>query len=67
VFFLKNQQVAVIVACAFFLAAFLILLQQEISFGVWFQITDVHHETFALASAALGAGVLIGSAIERKK
>jgi len=46
--------------------AFLILLQQEISFGVWFQIKDVHHETFALASAALGAGVLIGSAIERK-
>jgi hypothetical protein len=64
---LSNQRVAYLVACVFFLAAFLILLQQEVTFGVWFQIGDLHHETFSLASAALGIGVLIGSVISSKK
>jgi hypothetical protein len=59
----NNRWVAVLVAAVFFALAFLILLQQKVTFGIWFQISDLHHETFALASIALGLGVLIGSAI----
>ena len=66
----SNRWVAILVAAVFFVLAFLILFQQEETFGVWFQIGDIHHETFALASITLGLGVLIGSAIaesDRKK
>ena len=58
-----NRWVAILVAVVFFVLAFLILFQQKETFGVWFQIEDIHHETFALASITLGLGVLIGSAI----
>jgi hypothetical protein len=44
----------------FFVIAFLILFQQKVTFGVWFQISDLHHETFAIASFALGLGIIIG-------
>lgn len=50
-------------ASLFFLVAFLILFEQYVSFGVWFQVEDLHHETFALMLLALGVGVLIGSSI----
>ena len=60
---MSNRWVAVLVAVVFFVLAFLILFQQKVTFGVWFQISDLHHETFALASVALGLGVLIGAAI----
>ena len=60
---MSNRWVAVLVAVIFFVLAFLILFQQKVTFGVWFQISDLHHETFALASVALGIGVLIGSII----
>jgi hypothetical protein len=63
VFFVSNRWVAVLIAAVFFVVAFLVLLQQKITFGLWFQIGDLHHETFAIAAAALGLGVLIGSAI----
>jgi len=59
----NNKLVAVVVASVFFILAFLILFQQKVTFGVWFQISDLHHEAFALASVALGIGVLIGSII----
>jgi hypothetical protein len=59
----SNRWVAVLVAVVFFVLAFLILFQQKATFGTWFQISDLHHETFALASVALGIGVLIGSII----
>jgi len=61
--FVGNRWVAVLVAAVFFAVAFLILFQQEVTFGRWFQIDDLHHETFALAAAALGVGVLIGASI----
>jgi hypothetical protein len=60
---MNNRWIAVLVAVVFFVLAFLILFQQKVTFGVWFQISDLHHETFALASVALGLGVLIGSII----
>ena len=52
-----------LVAVVFFVLTFLILYQQEVTFGVWFEISDLHHETFALASVALGIGVLVGAVI----
>ena len=60
---MNNRWVAVLVAAVFFVLAFLILFQQKVTFGVWFQISDVHHETFALASVALGLGIIIGGII----
>jgi hypothetical protein len=62
-FLVDNRWVAVLVAAVFFVLAFLILFQQEVTFGVWFQLRDLHHETFALAFAALGLGILIGTII----
>jgi hypothetical protein len=60
---LFKRWVAVFVAIVFFVLAFLILYQQKVTFGLWFQINDLHHETFALASAAFALGVLVGSAV----
>jgi hypothetical protein len=62
-FLVDNRWVAFLVAAVFFVLAFLILFQQEVTFGVWFQLRDLHHETFALAFAALGLGILIGAII----
>jgi hypothetical protein len=59
----NNRWVVVLVAVVFFVLAFLILLQQKVTFGVWFQISDLHHETFAIASVALGIGVLVGASV----
>jgi hypothetical protein len=58
--FVSNKWVPTLVAASFFTVAFVILLHQKLTFGLWFQIGDLHHETFAIASAALGLGVLIG-------
>lgn len=54
-----------LVAVVFFVLASLILLHQKLTFGLWFQLTDLHHETFALAAVAVGLGVLIGSSITK--
>ncbi len=58
---MNNWWVAVLVAAVFFAVAFLILLEQKVTFGLWFQTGDLHHETFAIASAALGIGIIIGA------
>ena len=42
------------------IAGFLALLDQYVSFGVWFQTDDIHHETIALSLFALALGLLIG-------
>ena len=60
---MSNRWVSILIAAIFFVLAFLILFQQKVTFGIWFQIKDIHHETFALASIALGIGVLIGAVI----
>jgi len=44
----------------FVVVGFLILWEQYINYGVWFQVGDIHHETFALASFALAIGILVG-------
>jgi hypothetical protein len=62
-----KRWVPIFIAVVFFVLAILIQYQQKVTFGVWFQIGDLHHETFAIASVALGLGVLIGSAITECK
>jgi hypothetical protein len=43
-----KKWIALSVAILSFVAAFLILYDQYASFGIWFQIEDVHHEAFAM-------------------
>ncbi len=50
----------VALAILFFVSGFLVLYQQSITFGEWFQIKDIHHETIALFFVALGIGTLMG-------
>jgi hypothetical protein len=53
-----------IVATFYFFLSFLILYHQKLTFGTWFQVSQVlHHETFAIAFSFLGIGILIGAFI----
>ncbi|MDH5447716.1 MAG: hypothetical protein OEY24_01355 [Candidatus Bathyarchaeota archaeon] len=40
---------------------FLILAHQYIFYGIWFEIADIHHETFSIAFFSFGLGILLGS------
>jgi len=60
---LRNRWVSIVVSAFFFVIAYLILYQQKVTYGVWFQISDLHHETFAIASFAIGLGIIIGAVI----
>jgi hypothetical protein len=51
----------------FFVIGFIIMLEHFLNYGVWFQLDDIHHETFVLASFALGIGVILGSKLSIKK
>ena len=42
------------------LMGFIILLHQYIVYGVWFEVTDIHHETFSIAFFSLSFGILLG-------
>ncbi len=42
-------------------AAFLILLHQYIFYEVWFELADIHHETFSIAFFSFAMGILLGS------
>ena len=55
--------VSVALAILSFVAAFLILYQQYLSFGLFFQVEDIHHEAFAMSAVALGIGILVGSSV----
>ncbi len=46
-----------------FFASFLILQDQFTQIGIWFQLSDLHHETFALVIFALAIGIIIGAII----
>jgi len=60
---MSNRWVVVFVAAVFFVLAFLALLQQEVTWGVWFELKDLHHETIAVDLIIFGMGVLVGSII----
>jgi len=59
-------RIIILLEVLFFIATgFFIMRDQFQTVGVWFQFTDLHHETFAIASFALAIGILIGAT--RKK
>ena len=64
---MSRKLLAYALAILSFVAAFLILYQQYITYGVFFQIEDIHHETLALFAAALGIGIIVGVAVISKK
>jgi hypothetical protein len=47
----------------FFVMGFLILYDNYTRVGIWFQLSDLHHETFALSSIVFAIGILIGAII----
>ncbi len=57
---MQKKYTAIALAILFLIAGFLVLYQQYVTFGVFFQIEDIHHETIALVLFGLGIGVLIG-------
>ena len=63
---MNKKWVAVALAILSFVAAFLILYQQYLSFGLFFQVEDVHHEAFAMSAVALGIGILVGSSVSSR-
>jgi len=63
---MDKKWMAVSLSILFFVVGFLIMLEQYLNFGVWFQIKDVHHETFALSSFTLAIGIIIGLNFCRK-
>jgi hypothetical protein len=63
---MKLNWIAILLTALFFLgASFLILYDQYVKIGIWFQFTDLHHETFAIASFAIAIGILIGAVIKK--
>jgi hypothetical protein len=63
----NRKWLAFALAILFFIAGFLILYEQYVTFGVFFDLSDVlHHENFAIAAIAVGIGVLIGAIIVSK-
>ncbi len=63
---MNKHLIAIVLVAFFFIVGIIILLEQYLSYGVWFQVKDVHHETFAIASFALAVGILIGSNYPKK-
>lgn len=63
---MKKFFFALILSIFFVALGFIILLEQYLNFGMWFQLKDIHHETFALSSFALAIGILIGSNFPKK-
>jgi hypothetical protein len=59
---MKLNWITILLTAGFFVgASFLILYDQYMKIGIWFQLTDLHHETFAIASFAIAIGILIGA------
>lgn len=58
-----NWIILLLTVLFLFVAGLLILHNQYIRIGVWFQMSDIHHETLALISFALAFGMLLGSVI----
>ena len=50
----------------FAVIGFLILYDQYLINEIWFQVEDLHHESFALSLFALAIGVLIGAFTQKK-
>jgi len=64
---MSRKWIAFSLAMLFFVIGFLISLDQYFSIGTWFQLGDLHHESFALSSFTLAIGIFVGSSFERKE
>jgi hypothetical protein len=65
---MTNRLVVGIIAAISFLASFLILSDQKLKIGIWFQIQQVlHHETFAIIFFVFGIGFLVGAVITKAR
>lgn len=61
---LKSTQLKqLMLAC--FIGAFIILFHQYANWGKWFEISDIHHETFAVALAF--GGILLYGILKTKR
>ena len=50
----------------FVIIGLIILVEQNLNYGIFFELDDIHHETFAIASFTLAIGFLIGSKLTKK-
>jgi hypothetical protein len=57
---MNRYWMAFSLSALFFVISFLILLDQYLQIGVWFQLKDIHHETLALSSFTLALGIIVG-------
>lgn len=64
---MNRMWIALGVSLLFAFVGFLILYDQYLTFEIWFQIEDLHHESFAMSSFALAIGVLIGALTQKKQ
>jgi hypothetical protein len=63
---MKLNWIVMLLTVLFFLVAgFLILYDQYTQIGVWFQLSDLHHETFALSFFSLAVGFLMGAVMKK--
>jgi len=60
-----NWIVLALTVLAFVIAGLLIMYDQYNRIGVWFQMADLHHETFALFAFGLSIGTVIGAVIKK--
>ena len=49
------------------LGAFLIGVHQYFLYGVWFELKDLHHETFIIGLVCIIFGLFIGDRISSKR
>lgn len=58
---MDKKLITAFLAILFFVfVGFVILWDQYLRIGIWFQMKDVHHETLALSSFFLAIGILMG-------
>lgn len=62
----SSLWVPLAVAVFFFVVGFVILLHQQVNWGVWFELRDLHHETLAIDAILFGLGILVGAVIVRE-
>jgi len=60
-----NWIILALTVSAFIISGFLIMYDQYNRIGVWFEIVDLHHETFALFAFALAIGTVLGAVIKK--
>jgi hypothetical protein len=49
------------------LATFLIGFHQFYFYGVWFQLEDLHHETFMVGLLCVAFGLIVGDRMRHKR